>query len=250
MSPTQPISAAELLDVWEWELGRTLLERGLALLTAAWSETSLAELARLPIGRRDARLLQVRVSLFGPELPIQTTCPQCGVPLELPVHASDLLAAQASGASAEAREPYVLEAAGRQIHFRLPDSLDLLEAGTTPDPRRALLQRCVLDQSPAAEAGEASPVLPTEVETVLLDRMQALDPLAGASFALNCPACGHSWAAPFDIAGFVWGEVEAWAYRTLREVHWLASAYGWREADILALSSWRRQAYLQMSGYA
>ena len=79
--------------------------------------------------------------------------------------------------------------------------------------------------------------------------MEALDPLASAAFSLTCPACGHGWAAPLDVLGFVWSEIDAWAQRTLREVHWLASSYGWREADILALGARRRQAYLQVSGY-
>ena len=41
---------------------------------------------------------------------------------------------------------------------------------------------------------------------------------------------------------------DAWALRTLAEVHRLASAYGWREQDILALSPARRQLYLGMVG--
>jgi hypothetical protein len=32
----------------------------------------------------------------------------------------------------------------------------------------------------------------------------------------------------------------------LRDVHALATAYGWREADIVAMSPWRRQVYLDM----
>jgi hypothetical protein len=32
----------------------------------------------------------------------------------------------------------------------------------------------------------------------------------------------------------------------LRDVHELASAYGWRESEILALSPQRRQAYLEL----
>jgi hypothetical protein len=45
---------------------------------------------------------------------------------------------------------------------------------------------------------------------------------------------------------YLWAEVHSWALRTLHEVNVLASAYGWRESDILALSQWRRQAYLEM----
>ena len=64
--------------------------------------------------------------------------------------------------------------------------------------------------------------------------------------ALYCPECGHRWHATFDIVSFFWSEIDAWAYRTLHQVHRLASAYGWREADILAMSPWRRQFYLSL----
>ena len=36
------------------------------------------------------------------------------------------------------------------------------------------------------------------------------------------------------------------ALRTLREIDVLATAYGWTETEILRLSPWRRQAYLEI----
>ena len=66
--------------------------------------------------------------------------------------------------------------------------------------------------------------------------------------SLSCPDCGHCWDVPFDIVSYFWGELHVWAQRVLREVHTLASAYGWREADILGLSPLRRELYLQMVG--
>ena len=41
-------------------------------------------------------------------------------------------------------------------------------------------------------------------------------------------------------------EIHAWAKRTLREVHTLASAYGWSEREILSMSAVRRALYLEM----
>jgi hypothetical protein len=64
--------------------------------------------------------------------------------------------------------------------------------------------------------------------------------------SLTCPDCDARWDAPLDIASFLWSEVQAWALRTLADVHTLARAYGWAEADILALSPPRRQAYLEL----
>ena len=63
---------------------------------------------------------------------------------------------------------------------------------------------------------------------------------------LTCPACGHAWQAPFDIATFVWRELDDWAQRTLREIHVIAGAYGWSEDEILQLSARRRQIYVEM----
>ncbi len=74
--------------------------------------------------------------------------------------------------------------------------------------------------------------------------MSEADPTANIYLALSCPTCDHQWDAPFDIVTLFWHELHAWAIRLLREVHQLALAYGWREADILSLSEPRRSFYL------
>ena len=68
--------------------------------------------------------------------------------------------------------------------------------------------------------------------------------------SLNCADCGHRWVSAFDIVSFLWSEIDNWAKRLLREVCALATALGWREADILAMSAQRRQLYLQIIGDA
>ena len=72
------------------------------------------------------------------------------------------------------------------------------------------------------------------------------DPQADLQLDLSCDACGHQWQAPFDIVAFLWTELNAWAQRRLSEIHVLAKAYGWTEPEVLALSPWRRQVYLNM----
>jgi hypothetical protein len=62
--------------------------------------------------------------------------------------------------------------------------------------------------------------------------------------------CTYSWHAAFDIATYLATEVHTWASRQLREVHDLARAYGWSEAEILAMSPTRRRAYLELLGLA
>jgi hypothetical protein len=75
--------------------------------------------------------------------------------------------------------------------------------------------------------------------------MAELDSNANVQLALACPICHHHWSAPFDIGLFLWSELSAWAHKRLEEVHRLASAYGWTEAEILQLSPIRRQYYLE-----
>ncbi len=76
--------------------------------------------------------------------------------------------------------------------------------------------------------------------------MEEADPQGNVQLALDCPACGHRWLQAFDILTYLWREIDDWAQRTLREVHLLASAYGWSEQAILALSARRRHMYLEM----
>jgi len=85
------------------------------------------------------------------------------------------------------------------------------------------------------------------VAAAIIDSMLHADPQAEVHLALSCPACAHQWQSLFDIVSFFWGELEAWARRLLYDVHTLASAYGWCEADILAMSAWRREQYLNMA---
>jgi hypothetical protein len=63
---------------------------------------------------------------------------------------------------------------------------------------------------------------------------------------LSCSACGGAWDRPLDIGQFLWDEISAEAHRLAREVHALARAYGWSEAEILGLSPRRRQLYLEL----
>ncbi len=238
------LTAAALLDVWERAYGQTPAAQALALLGAACPETPPADLAVWPVGRRDGTLLALRAQTFGPALTAQATCPACGERLELPLAAADLAA---SGAAPDAA-PLHVTLDGYDVEFRVPAAGDLAAlAAAGPDAARWLLARCVrvATHDGAACAAEA---LPPAVVAAVAERMAAADPLADIRLALTCPACDHAWRAPFDIVSYLWAEVDAWAYRLLREVHTLAAAYGWSEEAILALSPWRRQCYLGMLG--
>ncbi|MEW5959314.1 MAG: phage baseplate protein, partial [Chloroflexota bacterium] len=171
-------------------------------------------------------------------------CPNCGDRLELTFN----VAAIKVQPEIEPAETYSLNVADYEVTFRLPNSQDLttLVPHTGLDEsRQQLLERCLLK---IHHQDQRQPIdqTPPEVIEAVVARMGQLDPQAEVKLDLVCPGCSHQWLAAFDIVSFLWSEIDAWAYRVLNEVHLLASAYGWSEADILSLSPWRRRFYLEM----
>jgi len=239
------LTARELLDVWEAGQPQPLAQRALLLLALANPELSYETLARQRIGQRDAQLLTLREGLFGSRLISVASCPNCGERLQLTLNISDLRVAGHAGP-----ETIALTIGDYVIRYRLPDSTDLLalvSCDSVEAGRRLLLSRCV--QTVQRDAADQSiDALPDEVSDTLVAHMAQADPQADVQFDLNCPVCAHHWAAAFDVMAFLWNEIDRWAQRMLREVHLLASAYGWTEADILSLSPSRRRAYLNLIG--
>lgn len=232
---THPLSAAELLAIWEENWQRPPLWQGLALLMAANPEQEWDALLAMPMGLFNAHLLTLHYWHFGPALTAVTTCTGCGEMVEVILDAASLHASH--------RDPppwlEVADAAGA-VRFRPPTLADLIAAGdaTTLDAAAQLiLARCL--ETP-------SHPLPPATLTAVTNAMEHADPLAVIEMGGACPHCGQVWSAFLDVASFIWREVQTWAQRTLQEIHLLARAYNWREADILALTPMRRQAYLQM----
>lgn len=238
----QALTARDLLDVWEAGDHQSLVRRALLLLSAAFPENSIDALAQLPIGRRDAQLLAVREWLFGPQLISVVICPNCGERLQITSNTRELRASR----SIDDLPPLTIDRF--TVRCRLPTSADLLAiAGcdTVEAGQSVLLQRCV--QSVQVDGvDQSTDALPLDVIEAIASHLAQADPQADLQFDVQCPACDHRWLAAFDAAAFMWAELDAWAQRTLREVHTLARAYGWSEADILAMSATRRQAYLNL----
>lgn len=252
------LSAAELLSVWERGQGQSAVTQALLLLAAAAPDATPAALAQLSIGRRDARLLALREQLFGSHLTGLAVCPHCAQQLELSFAAAEIRA------PAEAEPPAMLsvKSGGYEAQFRLPNSADLAALAEQPEAARAvpaagaaLLARCLLrvrrkgrNQTPLSL--ETIRALPPALLAAIAERMEQADRQANVQLALQCAACGQHWLAAFDIVTYLWRELEHWARGLLREVHWLASAYGWRESDILQMTARRRRAYLELLGRA
>ena len=244
----RPLDDAAALALWERGAALHPLDR--ALLLAAWARDDLAPdaLADLPLGALNAALIELRRSSFGARIEARIGCPRCGEQLEIALQADDLIdAAAASDANGEA--------AVGDWRFRAPSMRDLAVVAGERDPQAAalrLLERCCVGDAGAQTPDLASLGTPlergaipplAEVEAAL----EALDPGADIALAVSCDACPHSWEASLDVGALLWDEVAARAVMLLGDVHRLASAYGWTEGQVLALSPQRRAAYIGMS---
>ncbi len=239
----RPLSASELLAVWERGRRQPPVRQALLLLEAACPDETPEALAALPVGRRDARLLKLRASMLGSHLESVVACPACGEQLEFSLEAETLLVASEE----DLPETFTIQSDGYEVSFRLPNSLDLADVATDKDAAvPQVLERCLVQARHQNEDVSVAQ-LPEGAITAMIDRMRQADPQAEVHLALSCPACAHQWQSLFDIVSFFWSELEAWAQRLLYDVHTLASTYGWREADILAMSAWRREQYLNMA---
>ncbi len=257
------LSTTELLDAWAQGYAQPPPRRALVLLSSACPELEPDALARLTIGQRDSLLLTLREWTFGPRVTGVVGCPRCAEEVELAFDVADVRAGEAAPLDSSP-STHTVAVDGYEVVFRAPDSTDLLAlAANGAATREALLARCLVsvtavdppvappDLAPQAEL-RAAPPLSEAAQAAIAEAvdtaLEAVDPQAEIELSLVCPACGHQWQALFDIEAFFWNELTTWAHHLLRQVHVLAAAYGWREADILALPAWRRQYYLEMAG--
>ncbi len=249
----KPLTASELLTVWEQGANRPLLHKTLNLVHAACPELDMDTVAALSIGERDSRLLLLREWLFGPRFDNMATCPQCTEPIEWELGVEDVrVQSPREEASCSVRE-FTIEVDGFTIRFRLPNSIDLSSLGTgqseaanpNPDPAMQLLQRCILEASHSGETCGADR-FPDPVIQSIVQQMENEDPQSDIRMLIRCPQCAHQWDARFDIVSYFWEEIESWSQRMLQTVHLLAGVYHWSEKDILEMNPVRLQMYLGM----
>lgn len=232
------LPASTLLSLWETGVAHAPSARPAALLAVSAGET-LDATARLPLGRRDARLLHWYRENAGDRLDALTDCPQCNGPVELEFEVADVERPPGLDGAVTADE------GGWSLSWRPPDTLDFCHAATasTADAaRQILLDRCL-----TVTGGNGEPQVPAQLLAKLMKLAAVADPQADVQLALTCPACRADWQAPFDIGSFLWKHIESEALRLLAEVRELAAACGWSEAEILSLSLARRSAYLQLA---
>jgi hypothetical protein len=221
-------TARHLLEVWGGTRGQPHLARALALVSGTQPGV---EAQYLPIGDRDRRLLTILTDNFGAGIEAVADCPACSAMIEITLDAARL----AETIVEDRNLTIVLR--GRNHRLRLPSSSDVAAAAETGFPARMLAMRCLDGDSVVDTLSD------DDVERIG-HALAAAEPLLDPRIAMTCPDCGAEQEHGFDIAAFLWDKIEVRARGLLTHIHLLARAYGWSEADILALPEARRAAYL------
>jgi hypothetical protein len=225
------LGGRELLAVWELGGNQDPVRRAVTMLVAVRGGTADAA-AEFDVGSRDVLLARSLRALAGGTVPACADCPGCGADLDVPVD----VAAVAALTVLEPGRRWTARTGGAEVTFRLPTTADLLAVRDQP-PRRAremLVRRCL-----GVEAGP-------DVVAAVEEAMERAAPAGAVDLVVCCPACERSTAFPLDVGVLLWAEIQKQAAGLLRDVHLLASSYGWTEGDVLALSPGRRAGYLAL----
>ncbi|MFL6301908.1 MAG: hypothetical protein ACJ72H_00065 [Candidatus Sulfotelmatobacter sp.] len=225
-----------LLEAWERGANQGDLERPLTLLAVAWPGRSWEELADLGLAQLQMELLLLRRASFGDALRSCAPCPLCATRLELDLQISSILPKEILRTPGEAtwRHDGVVHS------MRAVTSRDLASLRSARDPRKRLLDLCTRTDPPDGCTA-------ARCQAVAMEHFDRLNEGTEMRLTLQCPTCSGTDQVDLDVGRFVWMEVRHAALTLLREIHQLATVYGWSESEILALSNVRRSMYLGMA---
>ncbi|MGV8845344.1 hypothetical protein [Tessaracoccus sp.] len=232
-----------LLDAWEQAVQVPPPARAAVLVHMAGLVSTLDEALDLDVGACAALAMRVHRDSFGSGVDAVVACPLCGELLEArlpaePRRGPDQLSVEAVAPRERAVPGWVV---------RAPTTRDLLIAARNPESASATLRsRCARpapDAAPSPATGEISPEVVAAIDA-------AAEDLAGVGALLavvTCPACAAKVDVALDAGALLWERVAAAVPDVLADVATLARAFGWGEAEVLALPAVRRRAYLELA---
>lgn len=214
---------------------------------------------RLLVADRQFLLLQLRRATFGDLVRAHLFCPwaDCGERVSLEFSLADLPVEEAkdrapvhamtlSAAALPDGDP-----AAAEVCFRLPDGSDQEELSDRLADNEAaaltlLLMRCVqrlgTQEAPSYERiSELSARARAEIE----ERMAQLAPKVQQTLEACCAECGRTFATPFDIQRYFFGDLRTDHALLYQEVHYLAYHYHWGEREIMEMSRDKRRTYIE-----
>ena len=191
------------------------------------------------VSTRTSALLRVLAASDGESaLSLVARCGACGESLEFELPLAALGAAEADYSS----RPLRVTLPGRPaLSLRRPTGDDLRawrHAGWTsrPDAVRRMVDALRI----------AGPLPTADDEPALAAALAEQDPLVAFAVDCRCPHCDAAQSVSVDLEGIALSRLAARQDALLRDVHRLASRYGWTEAEVLAVPATRRRRYLAL----
>ncbi|MGY4532011.1 hypothetical protein ACVW0Y_001127 [Pseudomonas sp. TE3786] len=188
-----------------------------------------------PVSLRTAALLQLAARTDGLQvLAFSAQCSLCAETFEFELALAPLLAASSAVA------PLQVQLHSRTLALRRATGNDLRDwRAARPGSRQQAVQ-LMLDS--LLLEGEVR----AEEHALLAAALADADPLAAFAVACQCPACGAEREVDIDLDAAALARLQQRQRTLLREVHSLASRYGWSEAQVLAIAPARRAQYLAL----
>jgi hypothetical protein len=130
----RPLSAAQVLALWDAGQTRHPIDRALLALALAMPEEAPDGLADRPVGWREVNLLALRNATFGSALDGYAPCPSCGALMEFSLDGAALLDRNFRPRTATPASQFDAQ------QWRLPSSRDQAAILAAPDPETAVDQ--------------------------------------------------------------------------------------------------------------
>lgn len=188
---------------------------------------------RVSAAGREWLLQQSAQQFFRGTSWFEATCSECAERFDLEL---ELAAVPRGSAGKGFPEVEVTTSLGPR-HFEAPNGRheEAFAAQRGSEPRRSFAALCSLADDPWGEAQRFG-----ERDLELIDSaLETISPEVADGVEATCPDCRGRTRVRIDPLTFAFPRSDM----ILRDVHTIARAYHWKEADILALPSQRRQAY-------
>jgi len=203
-----------------------------------WPAGSDADVDELTAPDRDRLLAAIYQRAFGKKIDSTATCTACSSPYDLGFALEDLFAAldRSTGSSTTQVLDDGTFRTSSGLRFRLPTARDEMEVSELPleKAEQALASLCIVESS----AGDSLSTLEDAIEEVA--------PVLDLDIDTACPECGARQGVRFDMQFYLLSAIERERAHVLREIHRIASAYGWSLEEILVLERNDRRALVQL----
>ncbi|WP_051820516.1 hypothetical protein [Streptomyces flavochromogenes] len=226
-----------LLRAWEQASSAPVAARSAVFVHLAGLSPDLDSALDLDVGACATLAAHAHAVAFGREVTGVVACQSCGELMDAQVSlppAEDLTVAPA------AREQ---DAVVGDFTVRPLTTRHLIAATADPDKARTVLLSCCVRRSDGTPFDPSC--LTAEEETLLDVAAERLTGQALLMLRMQCPQCDRPVPAALDPGAVLWDQIDMAALRLMEDVAVLARAFGWSEADVLALPTSRRNAYLE-----